>query len=326
MSQHDLNTKRITDNFQSPNPLGRGLDSLLGPKLSSSDSFTKKEGITHLSTNMLVPGKFQPRSSFSDREMEGLTASIRENGVLQPILVRQSDGTDQYGNILYEIIAGERRWRASTRAGLKSVPVVIRSMSDRQALESGLIENIQRDDLNAIEEAKGYNRLIAEFNYTQEQLAKSIGKSRSHVANTVRLLSLPKLVQILITERKLSAGHARALINCDYIDEAVKEIVDNRLNVRQTEKLVADLQNRKNQLSGLSKSPAGGSASMGKSDADGHNSQQTDDISLIEQQLSSAIGLKTEISLKSDSSGDVKISIKNFSDLDKLLNLFYSLV
>jgi ParB family chromosome partitioning protein len=211
--------------------LGRGLSALLGE--SSVVDGDTPSGITSLPTLDLKPGKFQPRTRFDDEKLTTLIDSIREKGIIQPLVVRPLDtnlGT-------YEIIAGERRWRAARTLNLEYVPVVVRDYNDREALEVALIENIQRDDLTPIEESEGYLRLLEEFNYTQEELARSIGKSRSHVANMLRLNQLPDHIKELIQEGKISAGHARTLVNADNIDEMVQNILANNLNVRQAEKL-----------------------------------------------------------------------------------------
>ena len=219
-------------------PLGRGLDSLFGSSSGISSTVTKQEGLTTLSVRSLRPGKYQPRRVFSAESMEELINSVREKGVLQPILVRMTADKDPMGNPAFEIIAGERRWRAATAAGLSRIPVVIRDFTDLQALETGLIENIQRHDLNALEEAQGYHQLMEEFHYTQDQLARVIGKSRSHIANTLRLLTLSDALQTLLIEGKLTAGHARALIGVSNPEVLVESIIKDNLSVRETERLV----------------------------------------------------------------------------------------
>jgi len=211
------------------NPLGRGLSALLGE--SSLVEGEVPGSVVSLPTLGLKPGKFQPRYRFDDDKLTTLIDSIREKGIIQPLVVRPlSEGT-------YEIIAGERRWRAARTLNLENVPVIVRDYNDKEALEIALIENIQRDDLTPIEESEGYQRLLTEFNYSQEELARSIGKSRSHVANMLRLNSLPSHVKELIQEGKISAGHARTLVNADNIEEMVQNIIENGLNVRQAEQL-----------------------------------------------------------------------------------------
>ncbi|MGV8949087.1 MAG: ParB/RepB/Spo0J family partition protein [Candidatus Paracaedibacter sp.] len=212
------------------NPLGRGLSALLGE--SSLLEGETPGSVFSLPTMDLKPGKFQPRYRFDDDKLTALIDSIREKGIIQPLVVRPLPGLNTY-----EIIAGERRWRAARTLNLESVPVVVRNYNDREALEVALIENIQRDDLTPIEESEGYQRLLTEFNYSQEELARSIGKSRSHVANILRLNNLPGHIKEMIQEGKISAGHARTLVNADNIEEMVQNILENGLNVRQAEQL-----------------------------------------------------------------------------------------
>lgn len=237
--------------------LGRGLSALLGEETASvvedpsvsaqlvasteapageaGDVVVFKSGNQKtVSISLLVPGKYQPRTTFEEEGIEGLANSIREKGVLQPILVRPHP--DRSGE--YEIIAGERRWQASQKAQLHEVPVIIKEMDDRDAAEIALVENLQRQDLSPLEEAEGYDRLMAEFNHTQEALSKALGKSRSHVANMMRLLSLPVEVKSFLEDGLLSTGHARALLNCEAPVDVAKQIIKKGLNVRQTESLV----------------------------------------------------------------------------------------
>ena len=299
-------------------PLGRGLDDLLGP----SSSLEKKEGLAMLPVSILQPGNYQPRKKFHARHMSELAESIRENGVLQPILVRPTGSLDKFGSSLYEIIAGERRWRASQQAGRKTIPVVIKHLTDKQALESGLIENIQRDDLNSIEEASGYQRLISEFNYTQDALSKMIGKSRSHIANTLRLLTLSKSIQELVELKALSAGHARALINCERAEEFTAIIIRENLSVRQTEKMIAaynqnpfDLNDFSTHIPTLDKKE--------KRSPNVPSSFKNEDILSFESELTKALSLKSTIEMKPDQSGFVQIHFKNPDELDKLMNLIF---
>jgi ParB family transcriptional regulator, chromosome partitioning protein len=217
-------------------PLGRGLSALLGESLSVEGEVPG--AVFSVPTVHVKPGKFQPRYRFDDDKLTTLIDSIREKGIIQPLVVRHLDqGHEGVGNNTYEIIAGERRWRAARTLNLETVPVVIRNYNDREALEVALIENIQRDDLTPIEEAEGYNRLMEEFSYTQEELARSIGKSRSHVANMLRLNQLPGHIKDMIQDGKISAGHARTLVNADNIEELAHNIIENNLNVREAENL-----------------------------------------------------------------------------------------
>jgi ParB family chromosome partitioning protein len=214
--------------------LGRGLSALLGednaaPLDSEQHRLTRIVPIEHVH-----PGRFQPRVKMDEERLEELAHSIRDKGILQPLLVRRLP--DEPNG--FEIIAGERRWRAAQRAHLHEVPVIIKELSDREALEIGLVENLQRQDLSPLEEADGYRRLMEEFSHSQQELADVIGKSRSHVANTIRLLSLPAPIKEMVGEGKLSAGHARALLNAPNPLQLAEKVVKQDLNVRQTEKLV----------------------------------------------------------------------------------------
>ena len=207
--------------------LGRGLSSLIGE--------TKKEiNVNKLSISDLVSNKFQPRKTFDEDNLQDLTNSIKERGIIQPIIVRKSSDD----NSKYEIIAGERRWLAAQKAGLHEVPVVITDVDDLKSLEFAIVENVQRKDLNAIEEARGYQRLITEFSYDQEKVAQFIGKSRSHIANFLRLLSLPDTVLQLIETKKLSPGHAKILVGLDNSEFVANKIVEKNLSVRQAENFV----------------------------------------------------------------------------------------
>lgn len=222
-----------------PSGLGRGLSSLLGdlaasapaPAANTADANT---GPLRVAIAQVIPNPRQPRRHFAETALAELADSIREKGILQPILVRPSP--DQPGS--YEIVAGERRWRAAQRVPLHEVPVVVRTLDDGEVLELALIENIQRQDLTPIEEAEGYRRLITDFQYTQEKLSAMVGKSRSHVANMMRLLDLPTAVQSMVTVGALSMGHARALISTSDPERVAEEIVRNGLSVRQVEQLV----------------------------------------------------------------------------------------
>lgn len=212
-------------------PLGRGLSALLGESTVNEEEM---QGTTALLPTLdLKPGKFQPRHRFDDQNLTTLIESIREKGIIQPLVVRplgENLGT-------YEIIAGERRWRAARTLNLETVPVIVRECTDREALEIALIENIQRDDLTPVEEAEGYLRLLQEFHYTQDELARSLGKSRSHVANMLRLNNLPDHIKNMIQDGKISAGHARTLVNADNMEELAQNIIENQLNVRQAEQM-----------------------------------------------------------------------------------------
>jgi len=217
--------------------LGKGLSAILGEideeTTQVSQLIAQKEtsGITYLPVDFLRPGKFQPRHIFTPEMLNDLVSSIKAKGVLQPLLVRQ------IGNDTYEIIAGERRWRASKQAGLEQVPVIIKDFNDKETLEVSLVENLQRQDLNPLEEALGYQRLLKEFNRTQEELASVVGKSRSYIANVLRLLDLPDQVKTYLEQGVITAGHARALLNAKNPEKLARKVVDQGLSVRQTEQL-----------------------------------------------------------------------------------------
>ena len=226
--------------------LGRGLEALLGDEeinLNLDDETTDvssfventvfKSGKNEIKISDIAPCSFQPRTEFDRDALESLAQSIKEKGVLQPLLVRKK-------NDKYEIIAGERRWRAAQLAGLEKVPAIVKDLSDSETLEIALIENLQRENLSAIEEAEGLNRLMNEYEYTQEVIGKVIGKSRSYIANTLRLLGLPEEIKQLVKENKLSAGHARALIGCENAIELANKIVKEGLSVREAETLAAN--------------------------------------------------------------------------------------
>ncbi len=273
--------------------LGRGLASLIGDAPQGTGT-GPMDGEQHLvAIDTLHGSPFNPRRTFEERELQDLTDSIRSKGLVQPIIVRpdpkRADG--------FEIVAGERRWRAAQKAGLHQVPVIVRALEDKEALELAIIENVQRSDLNAIEEANGYRELIERFRYSQEQLSDIIGKSRSHVANTLRLLKLPAPVQAFLKKGKLSAGHARALVGRADAEQLAKLIIDQDLNVRAAEALV--------------------SKADGKSKGSGSKVRVKDaDTVAFEKELSDALGLKVEIKRGSGESGNLIIKYGNYDQLD----------
>ncbi len=290
--------------------LGKGLSALMDEEYSgSSETEENSSGLKQVHINDIKAGKYQPRNDFKDVEMAELTASIAQSGVMQPILLRElGEGSSKK----YEIIAGERRWRASQRAGLDNIPAMIKEMTDQQALELALVENIQREDLTALEEATGYQRLIEEFNYTQDALASVIGKSRSHIANLLRLLSLPEEIKQLLEDGKLSMGHARALMTADNAVALANQVVDRNLNVRQTEKLAKD---------GLSNS---GKSTKSKQSSSRPNSnretiQKNEDVIALEATLSEATGLKVEINDFGHQQGEIILSYESLEELDAIL-------
>ena len=214
--------------------LGRGLSSLIGETKVES----KKN---QLSVSDIVPNKYQPRKNFDEDSLEDLTNSIKQRGILQPIIVRQSNNN----NSKFEIIAGERRWLAAQKAGLHEVPVIITEADDLKSLEFAIVENVQRSDLNPLEEAQGYKRLIDEFNYDQEKVSKFIGKSRSHITNCLRLLTLPEEVIKLIENQKITAGHAKTLVGLDNATFVANKIIEKKFSVRQSENFVKIFKNKK---------------------------------------------------------------------------------
>ncbi len=280
--------------------LGRGLSALLGDDEADYEELEKaSRAQRELPIEQLHPGQFQPRSHFDDEDMQSLVDSIRSKGILQPILVRR----DPVQIDSYEIIAGERRWRAAQRAQLHNVPVIIRDLSNQEALEIALIENIQRSDLSAIEEAEAYQRLIDEFAHTQDALSKVVGKSRSHVANTLRLLTLPAEVRQMVDSGQLTAGHARALVGREDALSLAREIVQGDLTVRDIEKKVSD--------------GSGGAKAKPRT-----SSAKSADTLALERDVSDAIGLKVQIDLKGgeDSGrGTLSIEFRNLDQLDDVL-------
>ncbi len=280
--------------------LGRGLSALLGDtEFEMGQSPHTVEAPPKLPIEFLTPNPFQPRKNFDHDALDELTASVKEKGVLQPIVVRPVVGQID----AYQIVAGERRWRAAQRAGIHEIPVIIRELSDSEALEISIIENVQRTDLNPIEEATGYNALIKEFSYTQEQLAEVIGKSRSHVANTLRLMTLSDRLQGLIRDGKLSAGHGRALLSAPDADGLANRIVKENLNVRQAEAL------------------AKGRTIDGAKDSDKARRPQPEkdpDTLALENSVSSALGLKVTVNHHGENGGEVKIAYKTLEQLDEV--------
>ena len=268
--------------------LGRGLSSLLGDNHKKVE--TNKISIKDLSRN-----KLQPRKNFIKENLEELTNSIREQGVIQPIVVRP----DKTNDGKYEIIAGERRWLASQNAGLHEVPVVILDVDDVKSLEFAIVENVQRQDLNPIEEAKGYQRLIDDFNYNQDKLSKFIGKSRSYIANSLRLLGLPAEVLVLVESGNLSAGHARSLIGLNNSVEIAKKIIQKKLSVRQAEALVKQFKDKKFKLV----------------------SRKDTNILDLQKTLEEKTGLCVSINNKKNNSGNISFEYKDLEQLDKLINI-----
>jgi ParB family transcriptional regulator, chromosome partitioning protein len=277
-------------------PLGRGLAALFGEAQGQTgDAGGGAGGVREVAIELIRPGAFQPRRRFDEAELEALAQSVREKGVLQPLLVRPIDEAEA----AYELIAGERRWRAAQRAGLHQVPVLVRAFADQEALEIALIENLQREDLTILEEAEAYRRLLSEFGRTQADVAEALGKSRSHVANTLRLLGLPETVRRHVEEGELSAGHARALLAADDPVALAGEIVRRGLNVRVTEQLVK-----------RRAAPARPSPRQGR-DAD---------TAALERDLTQALGLRVTIASK-PRGGALTLHYASLDQLDRLLAL-----
>ena len=277
--------------------LGRGLASLIGEPAPNGGVRLPPEGEQRMvSIAQIKSSPLNPRKDFRDDELTELSESIRTKGLVQPIIVRPSLG---HANE-YEIVAGERRWRAALKAQIHTVPVIIRDLTDKEVLELAIIENVQRQDLNAIEEAAGYRDLIERFEYSQEQVSEIIGKSRSHVANTLRLLKLPMAVQGLLQQGSLTAGHARALIGRDDAEALARRIVDEAMNVREVEALVqADRE----------AGDSGASSSKKVRDKDA-------DTRAFEKELADLLGLKVEIKRGSGETGQLVIKFGNFDQLD----------
>ena len=265
--------------------LGRGLSSLIGE--------TKVETKTNkLPLSEIQPNKFQPRKNFDEESLNDLTNSIRERGVIQPIIVRKSDDK-------YEIIAGERRWLAARKAGLHEIPVVVTDADDLKSLEFAIVENVQRHDLNPLEEALGYKRLINEFSYDQEKVSKFIGKSRSYITNTLRLLNLPSDVLKFVEEKKITAGHAKILVGLDNASFIASKIIEKKLSVRQTENFVKIFK-KKSYKKALSKDP---------------------NIKHLEESLIDKIGLNVSIKNDKRNKGTITFSYHDMDQLNKIIDI-----
>ena len=268
--------------------LGRGLSSLIGE--------TRVENKTNnLSLAEIIPNKYQPRKNFDEANLEDLTNSIKERGMIQPIIVRKSSND----KTKFEIIAGERRWLAAQRAGLHNVPVVVTEADDLKSIEFAIIENVQRHDLNPLEEAQGYKRLIDEFSYDQEKVSKFIGKSRSYIANSLRILSLPEDVIKLIESQKLTAGHAKILVGLNNASFVANKIVENKLSVRQAENFVQLFKNKKTK-SKISKDT---------------------NILALELSISNKVGLNVDIQNNKRNKGKISFEYKDLDQLNKIIDI-----
>jgi ParB family chromosome partitioning protein len=288
-----------------PRGLGRGLSALMADVAPVADDATPG---TQARPDMMVPiekviaNPDQPRRRFDQEDLDDLTASVKEKGIIQPLIVRRRDGDK------YEIVAGERRWRASQAAKLHEVPVIVRDYSDLEVLEVAIIENIQRSDLNAVEEAAGYKQLMEKFGHTQEKLAEALGKSRSHIANLMRLLQLPDDVQELVQRRELSAGHARALITSENASDLARKVVKSGMSVRATEALVR-------------KEASGDKPKAARKPAV-RSSEKDADTKALEADLSSWLKMQVSIDHKPGTeSGSVTISYETLDQLDELCGI-----
>ena len=274
--------------FKSKKGLGRGLSSLIGDSELS-------DGKSKISVSSIVRNKYQPRKKFDKESLVDLTNSIKERGMIQPIVVRRSEDQDEK----YEIVAGERRWQAAQNAGLHEVPAIIIKADNLKSLEFAIIENVQRKDLNPIEEAEGYKRLIDDFRYDHEKVAKFIGKSRAHISNCLRLLSLPKEVIELIIEEKISQGHAKILIGLENALLLAKKVISKKLSVRQTENLVRLIKSKKN-----------------------YSTKRKDsNILSIEEELSNRIGMRVFVNNKRNNTGTISVEYKAVDQLDRLVEV-----
>ena len=271
--------------------LGRGLSSLIGETKIESN-------INRLSISELVSNRFQPRKIFDEESMQDLTNSIKERGIIQPIIVRKSSAN----NSKYEIIAGERRWLAAQKAGLHEVPVVITEADDLKSLEFAIVENVQRHDLNAIEEASGYKRLIDEFSYDQEKVAQFVGKSRSHITNFLRLLGLPETVLKLIVLKKLSPGHAKILVGLTNAEFVANKIVEKSMSVRQAENFVKIFKIKKQSF----------------------KTSKDTNLRALESSITDKVGLNVSIKNKKNNTGSLVLEYKDLDQLNKLIEIIKS--
>jgi ParB family chromosome partitioning protein len=286
---------------QSKKRLGRGLAALIGDDVSEEGVVEDARSLRHLPIEFITRNPRNPRRSFAESDLADLTASIRAKGMLQPIVVRPVTGETNR----YEIVAGERRWRASQLAGIHDVPVIIREFSDGEALEIALIENIQRADLNPIEEADGYQQLIDHFEYTQQQLADSIGKSRSHIANTLRLLNLPARIRTYLQEGALTAGHARALVANPAPEALADKIVKLGLSVRDAERMARESDNDSQPK------PSQPAAA------------RDHDTVALERNLAEALGLKVQIAHSAAGKGELRIKYSTLEQLEDVCKRLY---
>jgi len=276
--------------------LGKGLSALMGD--TNVYKTQESKDLKKVPIEFIQPNPDQPRKTFDKNSLEALSQSIKAQGIIQPIIVRKK------GENNYEIVAGERRWRASQLAKLHEVPIIIKDIDDKTALEFAIIENVQRSDLNAIEESNGYKNLIEKYNYTQDQLAEVVGKSRSHIANTIRLSFLPNEIQDMIKNNLLSAGHARCLINVQNNLELAREIISKNLSVRQSEVL-----SKKYQFSNVKKIKA---------------INKDVNMNALQEDLETSLGLKVKISNKKNNKGEISFYYNNLEQLNKIISTLKS--
>ena len=292
---------KVENNNHKRKSLGRGLGALLGEDNDVNLDFELNNTVqsdNFVEICKLKAGKYQPRTEFDEEALNALAESIKEKGVLQPLLVRKLEDS-------YEIIAGERRWRAARLAGLDKVPVIEKDLNDKEVLEVALVENLLRENLSAIEEAEGFQRLIDEFSHTQEALSQIVGKSRSQIANTLRLLSLPEAIKQFIKEGKLTAGHARALVGLENAETVAEQIINKGLSVRQVEELVAKLKDT--HKSEPKTAPA-----------------KNEDLAEIEKDLIKKLGLRIKITPSRQGGGKVVMQYASVAELDMILNILES--
>ena len=268
--------------------LGRGLSSLIGESKIEPQ-------ISKLQISDLIPNKYQPRKIFNETKLEDLTNSVKERGIIQPIIVRKS----VHNKLKFEIIAGERRWLAAQKAGLHNVPVVVTDINDLKSLEFAIVENVQRDDLNPVEEAKGYKRLIEDFNYDQEKVAKFIGKSRSYIANALRILNLPDDVTKLIEDQKLTSGHGKILVGLENASFIANKIVEKKLSVRQTENLIKVFKIKRSKTKNYKDS----------------------NVIDLETSLSQKIGINVFIKYNKNNKGTITFEYKEIDQLNKIIQI-----
>lgn len=292
--------------------LGRGLSALMadigvedGFQSSETTPTSAQSDLTELPIEKVIPNPDQPRRTFEEEALEELAASIRDRGIVQPIIVRRSSGSED----VVEIVAGERRWRAAQIAQLNLVPVIIKEFTDQEVLEVAIVENIQREGLNAVEEAAGYKQLIERFGHTQERIAEALGKSRSHIANLLRLLNLPEQIQTMIVDGSLSAGHARALITAEDSLSLARKVVAEGLSVRQTEALARQTL---------------GSHSNSRKQRQSTSSQKDADTRVLEEDLSANLGMGVVIDHRAGGEGRLTIQYKTLDQLDQLCQLLSS--